>query len=81
MHLSDDSFRLRRVLSRLDECQSDLAGTGNVLTSRLLQMAALEIRLRINSMGDDELKELTDSFGTQTRKSATIISINQARSG
>ena len=79
--LLNDNFRLRRVLSRLDQCQIDLSGSGDAMTAKLLQMAALEIRLRMNRMGDAELKELTENFALQARPSATIHSIDEARIG
>lgn len=54
--------QLLAVLAMLEECRSALAACGNRDSAHLVSVAALDIRMKLNRIGDAELKLLCDAM-------------------
>jgi hypothetical protein len=53
---------LRSVLATLEECQLSLTRSGDHGTAQLVSVAILELRTKLNRIGDSELKALCDAM-------------------
>jgi len=60
--VSDVDARLQIVMSRLEDCQAALTTAGELHTAQLVAMALLQLRMRINHIGDAELRALCDAL-------------------
>jgi hypothetical protein len=54
--------QLLAVLAMLEECRSALAASGNRDSAHLVSVAALDVRMKLNRIGDAELKLLCDAM-------------------
>jgi len=53
---------LHSVLATLEACRAALIETANRDTAQLLSVAILELRMKLNSVADTELKALCDAM-------------------
>ncbi len=60
--VSNSDEQLPSVLATLEQCRTLLADGGNHETVRLLSMAILELRMKLNGIEDPELKALCDEM-------------------
>ena len=60
--MTDSEQRLHSILITLEECRAGLIETGNRETARFVGVAILDIRMRLNRIGDSELKALCDAM-------------------
>ena len=58
----DSDKQLLAVLEMLEECRSALAASGNRDTAHLVSVAALDVSMKLNRIGDAELKLLCDAM-------------------
>ena len=63
--VSNSDEQLLAVLAMLEECRSALAASGNRDTAHLVSVAALDVRMKLNRIGDAELKLLCDAMATK----------------
>jgi len=61
----DSDERLLAVLAMLEECRSALAASGNRESAHLVSVAALDVRMKLNRIGDTELKQLCEAMVTK----------------
>jgi hypothetical protein len=54
--------QLRAVLARLDECRTTLAACDNRETAQLVSVAILDLRMKLNWIGEAELQALCDEM-------------------
>jgi hypothetical protein len=54
--------QLLAVLAMLEECRSALTAIGNRDSARLVSVAALDVRMKLNRIGDAELKLLCEAM-------------------
>jgi hypothetical protein len=57
--------QLLAVLAMLEECRSALAASGNRDSAHLVSVAALDVRMKLNRIGDAELKLLCDAMAAK----------------
>ena len=60
--MTDSEQRLHSILITLEECRTGLIESGNRETARFVGVAILDIRMRLNRIGDSELKALCDAM-------------------
>jgi hypothetical protein len=60
--VSNSDEQLVAVLAMLEECRSVLAASGNRDSAHLVSVAALDVRMRLNRIGDAELKQLCEAI-------------------
>ncbi len=53
---------LLTVLETLEECRSALRESGRVETAQLVSVAILDLRMKLNQIGDAELKMLCEEI-------------------
>ena len=63
--VSNSDEQLLAVLAMLEECRSALAASGNRDTAHLVSVAALDVRMKLNRIGDAELKLLCDAVAAK----------------
>jgi len=54
--------RLLAILSTLEECRAALVTNGALETARLVSIAALDVRLKLSRIGEEELKALCEAM-------------------
>jgi hypothetical protein len=54
--------QLLSVLATLEACRATLLASGNRDTAQLVSVAVLELRMKLNGIGDEELKALCDEM-------------------
>jgi hypothetical protein len=54
--------QLLAVLAMLEECRSALAASGNRDSAHLVSVAALDVRMKLNRIGDAELRLLCEAM-------------------
>ena len=54
--------QLLAILSTLEECRAALLTNGNPETAHLVSIAALDVRLKLSSIGEDELMALCEAM-------------------
>lgn len=59
--VTDSEERLHAVLATLEDCQAALVLGGHRDTAQLVSVAILELRIKLNRIGDSELKALCDA--------------------
>lgn len=57
---SDD--QMLAVLATLEQCRAALLAAGNKETAQLISVAVLELRMKLNHIDDDDLKNLCDEM-------------------
>jgi ribosomal 50S subunit-associated protein YjgA (DUF615 family) len=57
---SDD--QMLAVLATLEQCRAALLAAGNKDTAQLISVAVLELRMKLNHIDDDDLKNLCDEM-------------------
>ena len=60
--VADSSATLRSVLAQIEDCQAKLVVAGETGVAKLLSVAVLDVKLRLNNMGDVELRTITDAL-------------------
>jgi hypothetical protein len=60
--VANSEERLHSVLATLEECRAVLIESGNRETARLVSVAILELRMKLNRVADSELKALCDAM-------------------
>jgi hypothetical protein len=60
--VADSEQKLHSILATLEECRTGLIESGNRETARFVGVAILDIRMRLNRIGDSELKALCDAM-------------------
>jgi hypothetical protein len=60
--LANSEERLRAVLATLEDCRVVLIDGGHRETALLVSVAILELRMKLNQIGDSELKALCDAI-------------------
>lgn len=60
--VSNSDEQLLAILAMLDKCRSALASGGNSDAAHLVSVAALDIKMKLNGIGDDELRLLCDAM-------------------
>lgn len=63
--VSNSDEQLLAVLATLEECRAALAAGGNRDSAHLVSVAALDIRMKLNRIGDAELKQLCDAMAAK----------------
>jgi hypothetical protein len=56
---------LLAVLAMLEECRSALATSGNRDSAHLVSVAALDVRMKLNRIGDADLKLLCEAMAAK----------------
>jgi hypothetical protein len=59
--------QLLAVLAMLEECRSTLSASGNRDTAHLVSVAALDVRMKLNRIGDAELRLLCDAMAAKDK--------------
>jgi len=54
--------QLLEILATLEECRTALRLEGRLDTAQLVSVAILDLRMKLNSIGDSELKALCDEI-------------------
>jgi hypothetical protein len=54
--------QLLEVLATLEECRATLRLEGRLDTAQLVSVAILDLRMKLNSIGDNELKALCEEI-------------------
>ncbi len=62
--------QLLAVLAMLEECRSALTATGNRDSAHLVSVAALDVRMKLNRIGDAELKLLCEAMAAKEEAKA-----------
>jgi hypothetical protein len=57
--------QLLAVLAMLEECRSALAASGHRDSAHLVSVAVLDVRMKLNRIGDAELKLLCDAMAAK----------------
>ena len=60
--VANSEERLHSVLATLEQCRTVLIDSGNRESAQLLSVAVLGLRMKINRIGDSELKALCDEM-------------------
>jgi hypothetical protein len=60
--VANSEEQLRAVLARLEECRAALVVGGNRESAQLVSVAILDLRMKLNRIGDAELKALCDEM-------------------
>jgi hypothetical protein len=63
--VSNSDEQLLAVLAMLEECRSALAASGNRDSAHLVSVAALDVRMKLNRIGDAELRLLCDAMAAK----------------
>jgi hypothetical protein len=60
--MANSEERLHSIAAKLDECRAALTGSNNGETAQLVSLAILQLRMKLNRVGDSELKALCDAM-------------------
>jgi len=60
--VSNSDEQLLSVLATLEECRAVLQDGGSRDTAQLISVAILELRMKLNRIGDEELKALCEAM-------------------
>jgi hypothetical protein len=60
--VANSEEQLVAVLARLEECRAALIAGGNRETAQLVGVAMLDLRMKLNRIGDAELKALCEEM-------------------
>lgn len=60
--VANSNEQLLAVLARLEECRAALTARGNRETAQLVSVAILDLRMKLNRIGDAELKALCEAM-------------------
>lgn len=60
--VSNSDEQLLSVLATLEECRAILQDGGSRDTAQLISVAILELRMKLNRIGDEELKALCEAM-------------------
>ena len=60
--MASDSARLERIATLLDQHIEELAGLGLEGTAKVLRLAHLDLKMRMHSITDRELRALCDAI-------------------
>jgi hypothetical protein len=60
--VANSEERLHSVLATLEKCRTVLLNSGNRETAQLVSVAILELRMKLNRIGDSELKAFCDAM-------------------
>jgi hypothetical protein len=60
--VADSEQTLHSILATLEECRSGLIENSNFETARFVAVAILDIRMKLNQIGETELKALCDTM-------------------
>ena len=79
--VANSEERLHSVLASLEECQAALVVSGNRETAQLLSVAILELRIKLNQIGDSELKALCDAMVRDEASTPREPKLSQGQGG
>jgi hypothetical protein len=60
--VANSEERIQQIISTLEQCRAVLIDSANEETARLVSVAILELRLKLNRVADAELKALCDAM-------------------
>jgi hypothetical protein len=60
--VAETEQKLHSILTMLEECRKGLIDRANQDTARLVAVAILDLRMKLNRIGDSELMELCDAM-------------------
>jgi hypothetical protein len=60
--VANSEQRLHAIVAALEECRAALTGASNQETAQLVSLAILQLRMKLNSVADSELKALCDAM-------------------
>jgi hypothetical protein len=60
--VNNSDERLQEILVTLEECRTALRLDGRLDTAQLVSVAILDLRMKLNHIGDAELKALCDEI-------------------
>jgi hypothetical protein len=60
--VANSDQRLHSIAAALEECRTDLVRSSNSETAQLVSLAILQLRMKINRIGDAELRDLCDAM-------------------
>lgn len=60
--MANTDEQMLAVLSTLEQCRAALIAAGNRDTAQLVSVAVLELRMKLNHVDDDDLKNLCDAM-------------------
>jgi hypothetical protein len=60
--VANSEERLQSIVAALEECRAALGGSSNRETAQLVSLAILQLRMKLNRVGDSELKALCDAM-------------------
>jgi len=62
MPVANSDDQMLAVLATLEQCRAALLTAGNKETAQLISVAVLELRMKLNHIDDDDLKNLCDEM-------------------
>ena len=60
--MANSEQRLHSIVATLEQCRSILIGSSNQETARLVSVAILQLRMKLNRIADSELRALCDAM-------------------
>jgi hypothetical protein len=60
--VANSEQRLHAIAATLEECRTALTGSDNPETAQLVSLAILQLRMKINRIGDAELRAMCDAM-------------------
>jgi hypothetical protein len=60
--MANSEEQLLSILAALEKCRTELVAGNNRETAQLLSLAVLDIRMKLNGIGDTDLKALCDQM-------------------
>ncbi len=69
--VANSEQRLQAIAATLEECHAALIGSSNPETAQLVSLAILQLRMKINRIGDAELKALCDAMTPDDEEAET----------
>jgi hypothetical protein len=65
--VANSEERLRSVLANLEGCRAALGDSGAVETAQIVSLAILQLRQKLNSVSDAELRAICDAMAREQR--------------
>jgi hypothetical protein len=71
--LANSDQRLHAIAATLEECRAALIASSNLETAQLVGLAILQLRMKLNRIGDAELKALCDAITPDDHEAETSL--------
>ena len=73
--------QLLAILAALEECRTALVAGGHRETAHLVSVASLDLRMKLNRLGDADLKALSDEMVEMADDRARARAASETRRG